>query len=133
MAKEPDAGFFSIEAEPLPEPAVDGAGTPAVVMPEETEAVTVLQPQALSLAKRIASANANKANDTIVAALMAFIRGDLSPSHHPDYSSQDALIELFSNKLNRVYGMSERSLKAKFSAANKIRPELGLLPDKTEK
>ena len=125
--------FVSIEAEPLPQPAGAGAETPAVVMPEETEAVTVLQPDALSLAKRTASANANKANDTIVAALMAFIRGDLSPNHHPDYSSQDALIELFSNKLNRAYGMGERSLKAKFSAANKLRPELGLLPDKPEK
>ena len=125
--------FVSIEAEPLPQPAVAGAGTPAVVVPGETEPVTVLQPQALSLAKRTASANANKANDTIVAALMAFIRGDLSPNHHPDYSSQDALIELFSNKLNRAYGMGERSWKTKFSAANKLRPELGLLPDKTEK
>ena len=125
--------FVSIEAEPLPQPAVAGAGTPAVVVPGETEPVTVLQPQALSLAKRTASANANKANDTIVAALMAFIRGDLSPNHHPDYSSQDALIELFSNKLNRAYGMGERSWKTKFSAANKLRPELGLLPEKTEK
>ena len=125
--------FVSIEAEPLLEPAVAGAETLAVVTPGETEPVTVLQPDALSLAKRTASANANKANDTIVAALMAFIRGDLSPNHHPDYSSQDALIELFSNKLNRAYGMGERSLKAKFSAANKLRPELGLLPDKPEK
>jgi len=125
--------FVSIEAEPLPQPAVAGAGTPAVVMPGEAEPLTVLQPQALSLAKRTASANANKANDTIVAALMAFIRGDLSPSHHPDYSSQDTLIALFADKLIPGYGMGERSLKAKFSAANKLRPELGLLPDKPEK
>ena len=125
--------FVSIEAEPLLEPAIAGAGTLAGVTPGETVPLTVLQPDTLAPGKRIASANANKANDTIVAALMAFIRGDLSPNHHPDYSSQDALIELFSNKLNRAYGMGERSLKAKFSAANKLRPELGLLPDKPEK
>ena len=125
--------FVSIEAEPLAEPVIAGAGTLAVVTPSETEAVTVLQPQALSLAKRTASANANKANDTIVAALMAFIRGDLSPNHHPDYSSQDTLIALFADKLIPCYGMSERSLKAKFSAANKLRPELGLAPHKPEK
>ena len=125
--------FVSIEAEPLLEPAVAGAGTLAVVTPGETESVTVLQPDALSLAKRTASATANKANDTIVAALMAFIRGDLSPSHHPDYFGQDALIALFADKLIPGYGMSERSWKTKFSAANKLRPELGLPPHKPEK
>ena len=125
--------FVSIEAEPLLEPAVAGAETLAVVTPGETESVTVLQPDALSLAKRTASATANKANDTIVAALMAFIRGDLSPSHHPDYFGQDALIALFADKLIPGYGMSERSWKTKFSAANKLRPELGLPPHKPEK
>lgn len=125
--------FVSIEAEPLPQPAVAGAETPAVVMPEETEAVTVLLPDTLAPGKRIAPTKADRANDTIVAALMAFINGDLSGTPHPDYVSQAALIALFEENLTRGQGMSERNLRGKFAAANRLRPELGLGPYKPEK
>ncbi len=125
--------FVSIEAEPLPQPAVAGARTPAVVMPGEAEPVTVLQPDTLAPGKRIVPTKADRANDTIVAALMAFINGDLSGTPHPDYVSQAALIALFEVKLTRAQGMSERNLRGKFAAANRLRPELGLAPHKPEK
>ena len=125
--------FVSIEAEPLPQPVIAGARTPAVVMPGEAEPVTVLQPDTLAPGKRIAPTKADRANDTIVAALMAFINGDLSGTPHPDYVSQAALIALFEVKLTRAQGMSERNLRGKFAAANRLRPELGLGPYKPEK
>ena len=125
--------FVSIEAEPLLEPAIAGAGTLAGVTPGETVPLTVLQPDTLAPGKRIAPTKADRANDTIVAALMAFINGDLSGTPHPDYVSQAALIALFEVKLTRAQGMSERNLRGKFAAANRLRPELGLGPYKPEK
>ena len=125
--------FVSIEAEPLAEPVIAGAGTLAGVTPGETVPLTVLQPDTLAPGKRIAPTKADRANDTIVAALMAFINGDLSGTPHPDYVSQAALIALFEVKLTRAPGMSERNLRGKFAAANRLRPELGLGPYKPEK
>jgi hypothetical protein len=72
--------------------------------------------------------NATKSQAVIIAALMSFIRGEITPGKHPDFVNQEQLIKLFDSKFPEGYGLSDRNLKKRFAEANRIRNELDLAP-----
>ncbi len=71
---------------------------------------------------------AAKSQAVMVAALLSFIRGEITPSRHPDFVNQGKLIELFELKFQKSLGLSTRNLKKRFAEANRIRDELDLSP-----
>ena len=62
----------------------------------------------------------------IIASLLSMIRGDMTGKPHPDWETQNQLIASIEENLKKTYGTSDSNLRKKFSAANKVRPLLGL-------
>lgn len=77
------------------------------------------------------SGNGYTAQVNLLAALMSFIRGEITPEAHPNFVNQSDLIRLLTDKFPDIYGLRADNLKKKFADANKRgRPELALPPIK---
>jgi hypothetical protein len=60
---------------------------------------------------------------TIVAGLLAFLRGELGNRPHPDWKSQNDLVGLLAEKLRGFPGASPRNIADKFGEANRLLKE----------
>lgn len=121
--------FAAIEAEPVPEPPDADRDSAPTTQTVEGPAVTPPGRVVSSISTDSGRAgNGEKANIAMIAALLGFIRGDISPNKHPDFSGQTGLIALFDEKLIPCYGTKSRNWKDKFAKANKMRSDLGLEP-----
>ncbi len=79
------------------------------------------------------SGNGSTSQQNLIAALMSFIRGEITPQGHPEFRSQSQLTRLLTEKFPDVYGLSVDNFKKKFAAANKHgRLALGLPPVKDD-
>jgi hypothetical protein len=68
------------------------------------------------------SSLAKKENSTlmVVAALLAFTKGELGVAQHPEYSSERQLIGLLADKMRGYPGMGRRNFQTKFADAKKL-------------
>ncbi len=106
--------FAAIAAEPVT-PIVQSA--PASPIPPSPEVQSALSNASLS-AVSTASTKGENANLAIIGGLLAIIKGELGCQAHPDFNSQQQVIDLLTRELNGLNGTGERNLKQKFRDAN---------------
>jgi len=119
--------FAAIEAEPVPEPsmAVSAAATSSAV--PTVAAASTGREVTLGDGSEELSARARKPYELLILGLLCVLRGEFPGSKDPEFDTdnQEKLAEFLTKQIG-VHGAGVRSIKQKFSAANKLRSEVGL-------
>ena len=125
--KERLPDFAAIEAEPVPEPSMVASA------PATASAVSVVPTAApgrkvtLGDGDEGLSTRAKKPYELLILGLLCVLRGEFAGSKDPEFDTQnqESLAEFLTKHLGK-HGAGVTSIKQKFSAANKLRSEVGL-------
>lgn len=107
--------FNAIAAEPIPLLKQATLSVAPVVNPNAITEVAA-EPQE----HFTGSTKSENANLAIIGGLLAILNGQLNCSTHPNFSSQNQIIDKLITELAGLPGTSERNLKEKFSKANRL-------------
>ena len=114
--------FEALKNEPIPEASLTAAASALLVDQRASEtSYSVWQKPPTDIDQETAlSERQERAYITVIAGLLWFIQGKNTTHRHPDYKGQSKLIENFERTLIKLHGAKERSIKGKFSQANKL-------------
>lgn len=83
---------------------------------EAEQAAAPVQPKRRSAAESKAEDN----NLRIIGGLLGYIKGELGNGKHPDFKTENELIDLLADKLDGFGGVKHRNLQDKFSRAKQL-------------